>query len=66
MTLTSLAVSKAKPREKSYKITDERGLYLLVTPTGGRYWRLKYRFGGKDPRHARTIIDLSWVTLSTA
>lgn len=47
MTLTSLAVSKAKPREKSYKITDERGLYLLVTPTGGRYWRLKYRFGGK-------------------
>ena len=47
MSLTSLAVSKAKPRAKQYKLADERGLYLLVTPRGGRYWRLQYRFGGK-------------------
>lgn len=48
MPLTSLAVSKAKPRTKQYKLTDERGLCLLVTPGGGRYWRLQYRFGGKS------------------
>src|SRR5689334_821948 len=47
MSLTSLAVTKAKPREKQYKLADERGLYLLVTPSGGRYWRLDYSFGGK-------------------
>jgi integrase len=48
MTLTSLAVSKARPRDKPYKLADERGLSLLVTPSGGRYWRLRYRFGGKS------------------
>lgn len=48
MSLTSLAVSKAKPRTRQYKLTDERGLCLLVTPGGGRYWRLQYRFGGKS------------------
>lgn len=47
MSLTSLVVTKAKPREKQYKLADERGLYLLVTPSGGRYWRLDYSFGGK-------------------
>ena len=34
-------VRAAKPREKAYKLYDERGLFLLVTPTGGRLWRLK-------------------------
>ena len=48
MTLTSLAVSKAKPRDKQYKLTDERGLCLLVMPNGGRYWRLRYQFAGKS------------------
>jgi len=38
----------AKPREKPYKLFDGGGLYLLVTPEGGRYWRLKYRFGGHE------------------
>lgn len=38
----------AKPEDKVYKITDEKGLFLHVTPKGGRYWRLKYRFGGKE------------------
>jgi len=33
---------------KSYKVTDERGLYLEVTPKGGKRWRFKYRFGGKE------------------
>ncbi len=38
----------AKPREKPYKLFDGGGLYLLVTSEGGRYWRLKYRFGGRE------------------
>ncbi len=48
---TSLSDAKArnaKPRTKSYKITDGEGLFLLVTPSGGKYWRLKYFFGGKE------------------
>ena len=48
MPLSALAVSKAKPREKPYKLTDGHGLYLLLTPPSGRYWRLNYRFDGKS------------------
>ena len=47
MALSSFAVTKAKPGPKPYKLADERGLHLLVTPQGGRYWRLNYRFDGK-------------------
>jgi integrase len=43
MSLSDTAVRAAKPRQKPYKLTDEKGLYLLVHPRGGRYWRLKYR-----------------------
>jgi len=38
----------SKPQERPYKLFDGGGLYLLVTPEGGRYWRLKYRFGGHE------------------
>ncbi|RQR29472.1 tyrosine-type recombinase/integrase [Burkholderia sp. Bp9142] len=49
MALTDLTVRNAKPiPEKQQKLFDERGLYLLVTPAGGKWWRLKYRFGGKE------------------
>jgi integrase len=48
MALTDLMVRKAKPAAKQQKLFDERGLYLLVTPAGGKWWRLKYRFGGKE------------------
>jgi hypothetical protein len=44
--LTETAIRSAKPREKPYKLFDERGLYLLVAPTGGRLWRFRYRHGG--------------------
>jgi integrase-like protein/Arm domain-containing DNA-binding protein len=47
MPLTDPAIRNAKPREKPYKLGDSRGLFLLVTPRGGKWWRLKYRFGGK-------------------
>ena len=42
----------AKPRGKTYKLSDAQGLYLEVAPNGSRYWRLKYRFGGKEKRLA--------------
>lgn len=40
----------AKPKEKSYKLTDGGGLYLEVLPTGKKHWRLQYSFQGKRPR----------------
>ena len=46
MPLTDKAISNAKPREKQYKLSDEKGLYVLVTQTG-KYFRLDYRFQGK-------------------
>lgn len=50
MALTDAQVRKAKGRESPYKLYDERGLYLYVTAAGGRSWRMKYRFGGKEGR----------------
>ena len=47
MSLTNLQIQKAKPKEKQYKLSDGRGMYLIVAPRGGRYWRLDYRFNGK-------------------
>lgn len=45
--LSDLAVRKAAPREKAYKLSDGGGLYLLVTATGHRYWRMDYRFADR-------------------
>lgn len=50
MSLTDTAVRNARPREKAYKLFDERGLYLEVVPAGGKRWRLKYRHDGKEKR----------------
>lgn len=50
MSLTDTAVRNAKPGEKTTKLFDERGLYLEVSPSGGKWWRLKYRFDGKEKR----------------
>jgi Arm DNA-binding domain/Phage integrase central domain len=52
MALTDIAVWTAKPREKEYKLADGAGLYLLVTPSGGRLWRLKYRMYGRERKLA--------------
>jgi len=52
MALTNVDIKNAKPRDKSYRLYDQRGLYLEVTPAGGKLWRLKYRFGGKEKRLA--------------
>lgn len=48
MALTDPAIKKAKPTDKPYKLSDGGGLFLVVTPAGGRLWRLKYRFDGKE------------------
>jgi len=48
MALTDAAIRKAKPTTKPRKLFDERGLFLFVPLTGGKLWRLKYRFAGKE------------------
>lgn len=50
MKLNARQVDAAKPREKAYKLADGAGLYLEVVPSGSRYWRMKYRFNGKEKR----------------
>lgn len=50
--LSATAVRNAKPRERTYRLADGGGMYLEVTPTGGTYWRMKYRFNGKEKRLA--------------
>ena len=46
--LTDAQVRRIKPLEKKKRYADEKGLYLEVTPSGGRFWRLKYRFNGRE------------------
>lgn len=48
MALTGSAARNAKPREKDYKLADGMGMYLLVTASGSKWWRIKYRFAGKE------------------
>jgi hypothetical protein len=48
MPLTDIQVKTAKPQEKEFKLSDGGGLYLLVTPSGGKLWNLKYRHDGKE------------------
>lgn len=54
--LTDLICKRAAPREKAYKLSDSKGLYLEISPqatsAGGKYWRMKYRFAGKEKRLA--------------
>lgn len=49
-TLTDLACRKAAPKDKIYRLAAGGGLYLEVSPAGGKYWRWKYRFGDKEKR----------------
>ena len=45
--LTAKEISQSKPRSKPWKLADGGGLYLLINPTGTRYWRYDYRFTSK-------------------
>ncbi|MEN0630639.1 integrase arm-type DNA-binding domain-containing protein, partial [Phytobacter ursingii] len=64
MKLNARQVDTAKPREKAYKLSDGAGLYLEVVPSGSRYWRMKYRFNGKEKRMAFGVYPT--VTLAQA
>jgi Arm DNA-binding domain len=46
--LTDTEVRNLQPKTKQYKVADGGGMYLDVRPTGAKYWRLKYRIGGKE------------------
>lgn len=48
MPLTDTAIRNSKPGVKTRRLFDERGLYLEISPAGGRWWRWKYRYGGKE------------------
>ena len=50
MPLSATAVQSAKAKAKSYKLSDSGGLYLEISPKGGKWWRYKYRFDGKEKR----------------
>ena len=50
MPLTDVKIRKAKPEAKPRRLYDERGLYLEIAPAGGKWWRFKYRFAGKEYR----------------
>ncbi len=46
--LSDVAIKNAKPKDKPYRISDGGGMFLEVTPTGAKYWRLAYRFQGRQ------------------
>ncbi len=48
MPLSDTSARNAKPLDKPYKLSDGGGLFLLVNPSGSKYWRLKYRINGKE------------------
>lgn len=50
MPLNQVKCQNAKPKEKTYRLYDEKGLYLEVTSKGQKWWRYKYRFAGKEKR----------------
>ena len=50
MPLTDLAIRNAKPSTKPVRLADSGGLYLEIAPSGGKWWRFKYRVDGKEKR----------------
>ena len=62
--LTDLQVKNAKPKDKPYKLTDGGGLYVLITPSGGKLWRFDYAF--EDKRKTLFLKSYPEITLSEA
>jgi hypothetical protein len=48
--LSKLLIDNTKPQAKSVRLSDGRGMYLEISPAGGKWWRFKYRFAGKERR----------------
>lgn len=61
MLLSDITIRTAKPKDKPYKLADGDGMFLYVQPNGSRYWRLKYRFTGKEKLLA---LGITWKVLS--
>lgn len=64
MKLIATQIKEAKPRDKDYKLSDGGGMYLLVKKTGGKYWRIDYRYKGKRKTIALGVYPQ--ITLKTA
>ena len=64
MTLTDTRIKNAKPKDKLYRLSDSKGLYIEIHPNGSKYWRLKYRFAKKEKRLALGVYPR--VTLKAA
>jgi hypothetical protein len=62
--LTNNQIKNAKPKEKKYKLSDGRGLFIIIAPNGSKFWRLKYRFKGKEKEYA--IGTYPTITLQSA
>lgn len=62
--LTDPAIRNAKPKAKPYKLSDGDGMYLEVAPNGGKLWRIKYRFGGKEKRLSLGVYDAVTLTMA--
>lgn len=62
MPLTDAKIRNAKPADKPQRLWDSGGLYIEVSPTGGRLWRFKYRFGGTE----KLLALGKWNTVSLA
>ena len=62
MALSVVTIKGAKARDNAYKLSDSDGLYLLLTPSGGRYWRMNYRYLGKQ----RTLAFGVWAETGLA
>jgi hypothetical protein len=58
----------AKPKSRPYKLTDGGGLYLLVTPSGAKQWRLRYTLGGRESMVSlgtyRGVVNQLWVFIT--
>jgi hypothetical protein len=48
--LSNLLIKNAKPQAKTTRLSDGRGMYLEISPNGGKWWRFKYRLNGKEKR----------------
>lgn len=62
MALTDTKVRSAKPQEKEYTLVDGDGMFLLIHPNGSKYWRFRFRFGGKQHLMAFGVtLKLHWL-----
>lgn len=50
--LTAIELKSAKPKDKKYKLSDGRGLFMEIRPNGSKYWKLKYRYQGKEKEYS--------------